>query len=133
MPTPNRWILDLLLAAACVTAGMLVANAVKATTQAYCAIPGPSGEAIYCTDDLARVPNRGDFKPLEIGPLRDYRKSTSVVVQPRRPHWWGCMVRDGSRASKGVVMEAVPLPDGGVLMRVRAGSRGWPVLGGRCP
>lgn len=100
----------------------------KGDTTAWCASPGPHGEALYCTDDEKALPPvlRDIAVQRHLKGMEDFYRYTHVDVQPKAFWWLGCD-RTLYRPNRWVslAMEAVvPLPQPVVpYLRLRVKNR----------
>jgi hypothetical protein len=80
--------LNLMAAALFVAIILSWALAELGTARTWCVSPGPSGEVLYCTDDLEAMPAKVKDEAVErTGRLERYRKLTVQRQQPV-PHDW---------------------------------------------
>ncbi len=103
-----------------------------ADTFAVCASPGPSGEYVYCADDVERMPKstHGRLVLTVIPPLHEYGRYSHVedVTEPHR--WWdGCRARYYRPRHRIAGMDFVVPFHARPFLRGQLGKRVYPFWG----
>lgn len=122
------------MVAASVVLAVALAGSAKADT--WCASPGPSGEVLYCTDELDQAPAKVlDRMHPFTGTLKDYRKFTPVERYAKLHQWFrpyarerivrldsSTWVHDRADGTRAILRR---FPDGTLQYDRPAGDTGW--------